>query len=125
VPSCWNPEHTREERIAERERNRIQKWARWYAELEGVPYEVAYKDHLSRLTPEIQQWIAALNEKERLERRAKRKERHARFFEFLASPDGRWLSPSELRWLNSPRGQQWANKTPQGREWQRQYVSHQ
>jgi hypothetical protein len=71
LPSCWNHGHTCEERIAERERNQIQKAARYRARVEGREYAAVYQDILSQESEETRRMIEALCEKEKEERAAR------------------------------------------------------
>jgi hypothetical protein len=55
-PSCWNYEHTREERIAERERNQLQKAAQYRSRNGEGEYRVLYEALLAR-EPEQTRWM--------------------------------------------------------------------
>jgi hypothetical protein len=65
MPSCWSHRHTREERIAERIRNQIQKAARYRARKAGLEYAAVYQALLARESEETQRMIEQLGEKER------------------------------------------------------------
>jgi hypothetical protein len=60
IPSCWSNRHTREERIAERTRNQIQKAACYRARKAGLEYTAVYKALLVRESKETQRMIEQL-----------------------------------------------------------------
>jgi hypothetical protein len=65
MPSCWSHKHTREERIAERTRNQIQKAARYRTRKAGLEYTVVYEALLAQESGETRRMIEQLYEKER------------------------------------------------------------
>jgi hypothetical protein len=65
IPSCWSHRHTREERIAERTRNQIQKAACYQARKAGLEYTAMYKALLARESKETRRMIEQLYQKER------------------------------------------------------------
>jgi hypothetical protein len=73
MPSCWDHRHTREERIAESERNQLQKAAQWRAHKAGLKdSRPVYLALLAQEPEETRRMIEALCEKERQEHEARK-----------------------------------------------------
>ena len=64
-PSCWNHEHRREERIAERTRNELQRAARYRAKALGQDYKAAWETLLAEEGEETRHLVEIANRYDR------------------------------------------------------------
>lgn len=68
LPSCWNHEHTREQRIAERTRDELQRAARYQARALGQDFKAAWETLLAEENEETQRFVEIADQYDRQER---------------------------------------------------------